>query len=257
MSETEQQVTSKDWIPEDLRDNPTVQKFTDPGSLAKSYIEMQALLGSKTSYPKSDAPDEAWQEFYKPLVPDEYDLKFDDLKSIGAKDLVNDQFVENAKRLGLTNRQAQGLLDTFRSTLEAKETEVLGAREAATKEQVQALEGKFGDNLDKVTEMVDEYVKRNYGKEVAEFFKDTVYNNAEALDSLFKKAKATAPDTGLPDSAKSSGGDAKSQLSSEFESFLRGTHSKYKGALMDNRNPGHIEAQKRFAEIQRALQLYE
>jgi hypothetical protein len=254
---SEEKTNNKDWVPEDLRDNPTLQKFTEPGALAKSYVEMSALLGSKTSYPKADAGDEDWDKFYKPLVPEQYELKFEDLKSIGSKDIVNDGFIENAKKLGLTNRQAQGLLDTFRSTLESKETEVLGAREAATKAQVAALDAKFGDNLEKVHGIVDEYVSRNYGKEVLELFKNSVYNDASALDSLFKKAKATAQDSGLPDNASGGRGEARTQLQGEFESFLHGTHSKYKGALLNNRDAAHIEAQKRFAELQRALQLYD
>lgn len=247
-----------DWISDEgLRNNPTLQKFGDATSLAKSYIEMQTLLGGKTSYPKEGATDEDWQKFYEPLVPKEYNLKFDDLKSINSKEIVNDNFIEKAKSLGLTNKQAQGVLDAFRGTLEGKEKEVLGAKEVLTKEQEEALATKFGDKLNQVTEIVDDYVKRNYGKEVVEFFKDNIYGNAEALDALFKKAKATAPDSGMPDGAKSGFGEAKGQLEAEFKSFLNNSHPTYKGALNDNRNPQHVQAQERFAEIQHTLHLYD
>ena len=255
MSE-ENENTNENWLPEDLKELPSLQKFKDPGSMAKSYVEMQTLLGSKTSYPGEGATDEDWDNFYKPLVPEAYDLKFDDLKSVGSQEIINEGFVDNAKKLGLTNRQAQGLLDVFRSTLESKENEVLGAKEALSKEQQESLDKRFGKEIDVVKEEVDDYIKRAYGKEVLEFFQDNLYGNADALDALFKKAKATAQDSGLPSNSSGANSDAKDQLEAEFAAFLNNTHSKFKGALRDHRDSSHESAKNRFAEVQRLLSIY-
>lgn len=257
MNKEEKPAGEGSWLSGDLATIPTLQKFKNPQDLAKSYVEMQTLLGSKTSYPGEGASDEDWEKFYAPLTPQEYDLKFDDLKSVGGKEVLTDDLKQTAKKLGLTNKQAQGLLDKFRGVLETKETEVLGYKEKITNEQKAALDSKFGSSLGEVQEQVDDYVKQTYGKEVLDFFKESLYNNADVLSVLFDKAKANAQDRGLSSESRSPMSDKKEQFESEFKSFLSGSHSKFGTALLNETDAKHGEAQKRFAEIQRALQLYE
>jgi hypothetical protein len=55
-------------LPEDLRANPSITKFKDMGSLAKSYVEAQGLLGSSIRPPGADATPEAKAEFRKKLM---------------------------------------------------------------------------------------------------------------------------------------------------------------------------------------------
>jgi hypothetical protein len=55
-------------LPEDLRANPSITKFKDLGSLAKSYVEAQGFLGSSIRPPGADATPEAKAEFRKKLM---------------------------------------------------------------------------------------------------------------------------------------------------------------------------------------------
>ena len=245
------------WLSEDLAAIPSLQKFKNPQDLAKSYVEMQTLLGGKTSYPGEGATDEDWEKFYAPLTPKEYDLKFDDLKSVAASEVLTDDLKETAKKLGLTNKQAQGFLDKFRGVLESKETEVLSYKEQLTNEQQSALDTKFGSNLEQVRGQVDDYIEHTYGKDVLKVFQDSLYGNADALGVLFEKAKVNAQDKGLSSDSRSPMGDKREQFEAEFQAFMTGSHGKYGAALLNDTDPKHTEAQKRFSEIQTALHLYE
>ena len=245
------------WLSEELATIPSLQKFKSPQDLAKSYVEMQTLLGGKTSYPGEGASDEDWEKFYAPITPSEYDLKFEDLKSVEAKEILTDDLKSAAKKLGLTNKQAQGLLDKFRGVLEAKETEVLGYKETLTKEQENALTAKFGKDLAAVQDQVDDYIADNYGKDMVEVFKQSLYKNPEALAKLFDRAKETAQDKGLPSDSRSPRADKKEQLESEVRAFITGTHSKFGKAALEDSNPAHSAAVARLGEIQNTLRLYE
>jgi len=247
------------WLSGELATIPSLQKFKDktPQDLAKSYVGLETLLGGKTSYPGEGATDEDWEKFYAPITPSEYDLKFEDLKSVEAKEILTDDLKATAKKLGLSNKQAQGLLDKFRGVLEAKENEVLGYKETLTRDQEAALTAKFGKELSSVQDQVDDYIADHYGKEMVEVFKQSLYKNPDALAKLFDKARETAQDKGLPADSRSPRADKKEQLESEVKAFLTGTHAKFGKAALEENSPAHIAAVARLGEIQNTLRLYE
>jgi hypothetical protein len=72
--DTEQQQTvNNEWLPEEYRSDKSFEKFKDISGLAKSYKEMQSMLGKKGSaIPTAESSPEEWQNFYKSLgVPEE------------------------------------------------------------------------------------------------------------------------------------------------------------------------------------------
>lgn len=98
-----------DSLPEDLRQEPTIAKFTDAASLAKSYIQAQRMIGAdKVALPgKSATPDE-WRDVYRKLgAPDDpnaYEVK------IGENVLTDNEvgaFREAAFEAGLNPNQAE------------------------------------------------------------------------------------------------------------------------------------------------------
>jgi hypothetical protein len=76
-------------FPEEIRDNPSWEKFNDVGSIAKSYIEVQKLNGDSIRLPAKDAKPEDSQKWWNdthnkladrgfvekvPSKPEEYEL---------------------------------------------------------------------------------------------------------------------------------------------------------------------------------------
>lgn len=62
---------SKNWyekLDPDLKNNPSIQKFKDPASLAKSYVELQKMVGKdKVVLPTSKSTPAEWEAFYEKI----------------------------------------------------------------------------------------------------------------------------------------------------------------------------------------------
>jgi len=117
--------TSKNWkeiISEEYRKNPNIEKFTEIDALAKSYINAVSMIGAdKIPIPSNSSTEEQWNEIYsklgRPESADKYKL---DVKSesVPLEETAIKQFSENAHKLGLNNKQAQGILDFYKNSLE-------------------------------------------------------------------------------------------------------------------------------------------
>jgi hypothetical protein len=55
-------------IPEEYRDNASLQTFENIGDLAKSFVETKAMVGNSTRRPSEDAGPEAYQEYLNKLI---------------------------------------------------------------------------------------------------------------------------------------------------------------------------------------------
>jgi hypothetical protein len=102
-----------------MRDNPNIQKFKSPEAMAKSYLELSTLLGhEKVALPKDENDTVAIQHLNKVLgVPEEptgYELK-DPQAPEGLEEMVfgMDQFKAMAHKRGLTNKQAEGVMEDY------------------------------------------------------------------------------------------------------------------------------------------------
>ena len=117
-----------DWrqqVPEDLRLNPSVLKFKDVGSLAKSYVELESMLGKRVELPdldkaKPEEVDALYERLGRPKKFEEYDfgklpegMAVDEtfgnaVKSISHKMGLNKKQFEMLKNWGI--EQSQGML---------------------------------------------------------------------------------------------------------------------------------------------------
>lgn len=121
-----------DWktmLPEDLREDPSLKDFKDIPTLAKSYLQTKSLVGSSIRIPSAEAGKEDWAAFNAKLqekvpglvrMPSEDDE--DGLNALWSRlgrpttdegyalpeELENkQQYLDAAKRMGLTNAQLQ------------------------------------------------------------------------------------------------------------------------------------------------------
>lgn len=118
-----------DSLPEDLRNEPSLRLFSDPASLAKSYVHAQRMIGAdKIPLPGKSATDDEWRQVYRrlgaPEDPKAYDIK------LGA-DVMADRemqaFREAALEAGLNNRQAGRIAQFIESTVvQAREAQSAG-----------------------------------------------------------------------------------------------------------------------------------
>ena len=104
----------KEAISEEFRNDPNIEKFTEIDALAKSYINATKMIGQdKVAVPNKNSTEDHWNAVYEKLgSPVSADIYTLNVKSdvVPIEDTAIKQFAENAHKLGLNNKQAQGIL---------------------------------------------------------------------------------------------------------------------------------------------------
>ena len=142
----------KEAIPEDLRNDPNISKFTELEALAKSYVNATRMIGQdKVAVPNNNSTDDQWNEVYdklgRPESPDKYQL---DAKSdvVPLDESAVKSFAENAHKLGLNNKQAQGILEYYKNSMEGSAQQNLVDMETAQANAEQELRKEWGGNYE-------------------------------------------------------------------------------------------------------------
>jgi len=142
----------KEAIPEDLRNDPNISKFTELEALAKSYVNATRMIGQdKVAVPNNNSTDDQWNEVYdklgRPESPDKYKLE---VKSdvVPLDESAIKSFAENAHQLGLNNKQAQGILEFYKNSMEGSAQQNQVDMETAQAQAEQELRKEWGSNYE-------------------------------------------------------------------------------------------------------------
>ena len=117
LTETEQtkEVNFKDLIPENFREEKSLENFNNMEDFVKSYLHAQKMVGAdKIPVPNKHSTDEDWNEVFKrlgaPSSPDDYkyDFKDQEMDSVQVQ-----EFNKTAHKLGLLPKQAEGLIKFY------------------------------------------------------------------------------------------------------------------------------------------------
>ena len=141
----------REQLPEDLRDHQALDNISDVGTLAKTMIHAQSMVGAeKIAVPGKWATDEDWEQVYTKLGrPDDatgYEFETGevelDQEFVGA-------FRDVAHKAGLSGRQAQTLADWYTSMAGEQGPEAAAVNIEAAKSEVEAeLRREYGNAFD-------------------------------------------------------------------------------------------------------------
>ena len=170
---TQSNTVAKSWketISEEFRKDPNIAKFTEIDALAKSYINATRMIGSdKVIVPNQNSNEDHWNEVYdklgRPQSPDKY--KFE-IKSdvVPFEETSIKQFAENAHKLGLNNKQAQGILEFYKNNVEqsAKQSQI--DIETSQAQSQQQLRQEWGRAYDEKLTKAKSIAQANFSKEL-------------------------------------------------------------------------------------------
>jgi len=239
-TQSTQPVSWKNSISEQYRTNPNIEKFTEIDALAKSYINAVSMIGTdKIPLPGKTATDEQWNEVYnklgRPESPDKYKLE---LKTDVAPvdETVIRGFAENAHKLGLNNRQAQGILEFYKSTLESSAKEMSVNMEYAQEQAANELRSEWGrayeDNLKKASAVAKTYLEPE--------LLDTQLRDGSRLGDNPKIIKAFANIANLLSEDKIVGAEGEGVMQArDIEGEIRQLTTDKKGAYWNKMHPDH------------------
>tara|TARA_A100001201_G_scaffold44698_1_gene45659 strand:+ start:37 stop:918 length:882 start_codon:yes stop_codon:yes gene_type:complete len=203
-STTEQPKVATSWketISEEFRNDPNISKFTEIDALAKSYINATRMIGTdKVAVPNQNSTEDQWNEVYdklgRPESADKYKLE---VKSdvVPIEETAVKQFAENAHKLGLNNKQAQGILEFYKNSMEqtAKQSQI--DAETSQVQAQQLLRQEWGKSYDANIQKAASLAKANMKAEVLDMqMKDgsRLGDNPEIIKGFAKIADMLSED---------------------------------------------------------------
>ena len=182
------QPVQNDWrsdIPEDIRSHKSLETIQDVGSLAKSYVNAQSMIGAdKVVKPGKFATSDDWNSFYdkvgRPASAEEYQLE-NKLPEGQAEngDMVN-WFKNTAHKVGLLPHQAQALLNEYNEFNGSQVTQTANV----TEDQIAAVEvdlkKEYGQAFDDRM-AVGKGVLENFSSIPVDEFEDLTLSNGMKL----------------------------------------------------------------------------
>ena len=170
---TEQPTAVKSWketISEEFRNDPNISKFTEIDALAKSYINATRMIGQdKVSVPNENSTDDQWNEVYgklgRPESADKYQLEVQS-ETAPLDESAIKQFAENAHQLGLNNKQAQGILEFYKNSMEGSIQQARVDTETAQANAEQELRKEWGRSYDENIKKAGAIAKANMSEDI-------------------------------------------------------------------------------------------
>ena len=164
------QSTWKESISETYRNDPNIQKFTEIDALAKSYINATRMIGQdKVVIPTNNSTEDQWNEVYDKLGRPESAEKYSlDAKSkvVSLDENAVKQFAETSHKLGLNNKQAQGLLEFYKQNMEGTAQQAKIDTETAQAQAEQELRSEWGREFDTKVKQASSLAKANIKPEI-------------------------------------------------------------------------------------------
>ena len=162
--------TWKDSISQEFREDPNISKFTEIDSLAKSYINATRMIGQdKVAVPNENSTDDQWNEVYeklgRPESADKYKL---DVQSeiVPLDEGAVKSFAENAHKLGLNNKQAQGILEYYKDSMEGTAQQSRIDTETAQAQSEAELRKEWGRSFDENLKKAGAIAKANMSEDI-------------------------------------------------------------------------------------------
>jgi hypothetical protein len=150
----------------------SIEKFTEIDALAKSYINATKMIGQdKVVIPTNNSTEEAWNDVYDKLGRPESAEKYSlDAKSEVVKfdDAAIKSFAEQSHKLGLNNKQAQGILEFYKNNMEGNAQQEKIDSETAHAQAQQQLRQEWGRDYDSKVNQARALFKANINPNLLE-----------------------------------------------------------------------------------------
>ncbi len=246
----------KDWktmLPEDVRGDASLRDIADIGSLGKSYVNAQKLIGAdKILKPQQNWGDNEWNGFWnslgRPENPDAYSFKIEADK-IPKEITLDDGRLKEVKahlhKLGLNDKQASGALQYYLDSMIRQHTEATTSRETSLQMAMTELKQKFGANFDSKVTMAQAVVKK-FGTPELQAKIQEIGNDPHFVQLFSAIGEAMMDDTARGQGSNLIVTDAATSLSEINK--LKGD-ADFQKALGDRNNPAHKVAVERWTAL--------
>ena len=248
----EQQVDFQSLIPEDYKEEKSLQNFSNMDDFVKSYLHSQKLVGAdKIPVPNKMATDEDWKAVYdrlgRPETPEGY--KYNLPKETKLEESTLKAFSEEAHKLGLLPKQAEGIINYYNSIAEQTEQAATVNEEAAKAEAEVELRKEYGPAYDLKIAQARNLATNTFGQD---FLRDTkladgsVLGNHPQVVRAFANLASQMSEDGIVQGEATSAMTVK-EIDGEIESLTQPGSAYW--------DKTHINHRKAVGEVQRLYEL--
>jgi len=237
--------TSKSWkeiISEEYRNDPNISKFTEIDALAKSYINATRMIGAdKIAVPNNNFTEDQWNEVYdklgRPESPNKYKLDFkSDITPVDENAIQS--FAEVAHKTGLNEKQAQAILDYYKSNVEQSTQQSRIDTETAQAQSEQDLRKEWGKSYEENIKKAGSLAKANLGAETL----DLQLKDGTRLGDHPLIIKGFANIASILSEDKFVGTSDSNQSVKDYDAEIKAITGDLKGPFWNSGHPDHDKA---------------
>jgi len=236
-------------IPEEYKEEKSLQNFSKMDDFVKSYLHSQKMVGlDKIPVPNKHATEEDWKEVYKKLgspeaadgykysLPEDHAVPEDTLKS----------FSEEAVKLGLLPNQADGIMKYYNEVInQGMNEQNIQTEEARTKAE-QELRNEYGSTYDNKITGAKNLATATLG---SEFLNSTILQDGSKLGDNPQIVKAFAQLSEKLSEDDIVKGDTTSYLTTNEITKQIASLQQQGSAYWDKKHPAHATAVEEVAAL--------
>lgn len=232
-------------IPEDLRNDKSLEPIKDLTGLMTSYRDGQKMIGGSVRIPREDSKPEEVEAFYnklgRPESPDKYDLKLPYPEYVNWDENGIKEFRTMAHKAGYTPKQIQAAVD-FEGERVAK---AFQAQEAIFEGALTELKKEWGGGFDKNLALIRRARDLYGGDGAKEYFKDDPSGNDVVLLKMIARMAADLEEGDFLGGPGESGGLNAEEAKAKIAEIMKDPNDLYHAKFANK--AGHIE---RIQEVQ-------
>lgn len=235
-----------DSLPEDLRAEPSIKLHKDVGSMARSYLNAQKMVGAdKIPVPGQNASDQDWQQVFRKLgVPesvDKYELKAPE----GSNPEIISEFKKVAHAAGVLPKQAEQMVGFYQQINQKQQEANQTQTRAKMEEGVNSLRKEWGQAFDKELDVAKSALKQFGGDETLDYLRKNGLNNDPVIIKLLNKVGKSLSE----DKFQGGGSGGGASTPKEAQAKITAMQSDPKGAYLNGDHPNHKAAVAEMQEL--------
>ena len=233
-------------LPENLRNEPSLQTFTSVDNLAKSYVNAVKKIGGNPDHlvqlpQEGESRDNFYNQIGRPETPDGYNFGTE------PGDNRLDFFKDAVHKIGLTQDQATNMLQLY-AAVENEQSKASDRANAdfAVESQIE-LKREWGVDYDSKIDMAQRAFAQFATPEFSKIMDETGIGNHPELLKAFSKVGEAMGDDKLVVGTGRAVGMSPQQAKEEIESLYR--DKEFSKAYLDRTDPGHKDASSKMGGL--------
>ena len=248
----ETKVDFKSLIPEEYKDERSLQNFSSMDSFVKSYLNANRMVGlDKLALPNSHSTESDWDQVYqklgRPENPDGYKYSLPKESKLNEDSLK--AFSVTAHKLGLLPKQAEGIINYYNEIANASEIDTSAKAETARVDAEKTLRKEYGSAYKNRINAAKHLASSTLGND---FLNNTILQDGSKLGDNPVIVKAFADLASKISEDTMVKGDAPSYMSDTEINKQIAALQQQGSAYLDKRHPNHDLAVQ---DMQKLIQL--